>query len=92
MRKVSYIPYNIESYGLVYDNEVVAELNVGEDAAIEIVLAINEFLFKHDTEKKGSVVIQNDSSYPYLGVIVDIYNSEEHVDNIHFMFDDFIDE
>ena len=92
MKKVSYMPYNIESYGLVYNNEVVGELNVGEDGAIEIVMAINEFLSKHDTEKEGSVVIQNDSSFPYLGVIVDIYDTEQHIDNIHFMFDDFIDE
>lgn len=92
MKKASYIPYNIESYGLVYNNEVVAELNVGEDGAIEIVQKVNEFLSNYNTEKDGSVVIQNDSSFPYLGVIVDIYNSEECIDSIHFMFDDFIDE
>lgn len=69
MKHVSYIPYNIESYGLVYNDEVVAELNVGEDGAIEIVLAVNEFLSVHNTDKPDCiVVIQNDSDFPYLGV------------------------
>lgn len=79
MKKASYIPYNIESYGLVYNNEVVAELNVGEDGAIEIVQKVNEFLSNYNTEKDGSVVIQNDSSFPYLGVIVDIYTIVKNV-------------
>ena len=78
-----------ETYDLIYNNEIVAELLIGEDGAMEIAELIRRFVYKHPD---CTIVIQNDSDDPFLGVIVDAYDGDDCVDSIHFMFDDFIDE
>ena len=78
-----------ETYDLIYNNEIVAELLVGEDGAQEIADKVRKFIFRYPD---CNIVIQNDSDDPFLGVIIDAYMFDGHIDSIHFMFDDFIDE
>lgn len=83
---IKYTGNNQETYSLKLNNNVVAEILTGEDGAIAITEDIKNFV---KDLKQCSLVIQNDEDK--LGVIVDAYVEDDHVDGRTFWFEDYID-
>lgn len=92
MKKVKYDGNKQETYNLLLDDKIVAELLIGEDGVIELVDNINSWLVKQSYKNyiDPLVVIQNDDDK--LGVIVDIYekNGKDWAEGITYWFDDYV--
>lgn len=94
MNRVSYKGNDKETYSLLIDGEVVGEILTGEDGAIELVQTLNDFINKRGKiiEEEELIILQNDSDYPPIGVIMDFYDKtgDNHHANTFYLFDDFI--
>ena len=84
------VSYNktADAYSILYNGEVVAQIDplVTETDAKDLVKNITDFLRNADGLV---VVIQNDGDS--LGLIVDVYSQDEHLDSCTIWFEDYID-
>lgn len=77
-----------ENYSIILNNKVVAEMHLGEDGAIDLVDSIKVFVAEKGRNDFDFIEIKNDGDK--LGVIVDIWQTDECIETIAFWFDDFI--
>lgn len=88
MKYITYDGNEKETYDLLVNNNVVAEILTGEDGAINIVREVKEFINENSYMDKH-IVIQNDDEK--LGIIVDIYDEkgDEHLNTMTIWFEDY---
>ena len=88
--EISYKGNDNETYSLIKDGEIVAQILTGEDGAMKIIKTIKSFLLSN-SDDEYNVLIKNDGDK--LGIIVDIWDEDYSylIETTTIWFDDFCD-